>query len=71
MIEEPELGAALVADDSLTCSLQYRWETGWSARIATRASGSSRWREVTYSGRDEAELHALVSDRLAEALGLL
>lgn len=68
-IEQPALGG--VGTDSVTISLGWRWESGWWGRVAQRQSGSAEWQERTYTGRDEAELHAIISDELAAILGLV
>lgn len=68
-IEQPALGG--VGIDSFTITATWEWETGWRVRFASRPSGSGAFRETAYSGRDEAELHAILSDHLADVLGLL
>lgn len=67
--EEPQLGA--VGVDAVTVNVGYRWELGWSAVVAWRYSGSEVWHRQGYAGRDAAELHALLSDHLANSLGLI
>jgi hypothetical protein len=68
-IEQPELGN--VGVDQCTVVLSWSWDRGWRARVATRPSGSSAFREVAYDGRDAAEMHAALSDHLADVLGLI
>jgi len=68
-VEQPELGN--VGADSITVRLEWSWDRGWRGRVASRPSGSTVWREQAYEGHDEAELHAIVSDHLADLLGLV
>lgn len=68
-VEQPELGN--VGVDTITVMLAYSWHAGWRCRLASRSSGAAGFREETYDGRDEAELHALISDYLAELMGLI
>lgn len=68
-MEQPELGN--VGPDSVSIGLEWSWDRGWHCRFAARASGSLSWRETSYDGRDAAELHALLSDHLADVLGLI
>jgi hypothetical protein len=69
-MEQPELGAALVAADSITVALEYRWESGWRLSYAVRSSGGEHWQRCTQEGLDAAEAHAALSDLLACSLGL-
>ncbi len=68
-IEQPELG--MIGVDTFTVMAAWSWETGWRIRFARRLSGSQSWAEFSWDGRDEAELMALLTDHLAEALGLI
>jgi hypothetical protein len=68
-IEQPGLGG--VGIDGITIGLSWGWEVGWTASVAHRLSGGDRWERRVYLGRDEAELHALLSDELAGMLGLV
>lgn len=68
-IEQPSLGN--VGVDSVTLMLTWTWDQGWRCRYASRPSGSSVFREHAYEGLDEAELHAVLSDHLADSLGLI
>ena len=70
-MDQPELGSTHVGFDGVTVGLSYRWELGWSLRVAARLSGASEWQERTYQGLDAAEAHARVQDVLADLLGLL
>jgi hypothetical protein len=51
--------------------MSWTWETGWTARTGYRLSGQDEWKSCVYTGRDAAEAHALISDFLAAALGLV
>lgn len=68
-VEQPELGN--VGADSITVTLSWSWDRGWRCRVASRPSGAATFREHAYEGRDEAELHAIVSDHLADLMGLV
>jgi hypothetical protein len=68
-MEQPELGS--VGPDSITLAMTWSWDRGWRTRLASRPSGSAVWREHLYEGLDEAELHAEISDHLADLLGLV
>ena len=68
-MDQPELGN--VGPDAITLMLTWSWDRGWRCRLGSRPSGSGVFREHAYEGLDEAELHAVISDHLAELLGLV
>lgn len=68
-IEQPALGN--VGPVSIALTLDWSWDRGWRCRLASRPSGARAWRKHCYEGRDEAELHAAISDHLADLLGLV
>lgn len=68
-MEHPELGN--VGPDTITVMLTWSWDRGWRCRLASRPSGAAVFREQAYEGLDEAELHAVLSDHLADLLGLV
>lgn len=70
-MEQPELGVSNVGTDGVTVGMSWTWETGWTARTGYRLSGADEWQTCVYTGRDAAEAHALISDFLAGALGLV
>lgn len=67
-VEQPQLGN--VGVDALVITLGWTWERGWRARVTQRLSGSEVFLERALDGHDPAELHAILSDGLATALGL-
>lgn len=66
---QPELGN--VGVDAASITLGWSWDQGWSAVVATRLSGSTAFRQTRYEGQDAAEIHAVLSDHLADLLGLI
>jgi hypothetical protein len=70
-MEQQALGENHVGTDGVTVGMSWTWENGWTARTGYRLSGQDEWRTCTYPGRDAAEAHALISDFLAAALGLV
>lgn len=71
-MEQPELGSDSVAPDSVTFTLSWHWEAGWRGVASRRLSGSDSFGRLEIGeGLDAAELHARVTDVLAEVLGLI
>lgn len=68
-MEQMELGN--VGVEAATVMLSWSWEKGWRARVSTRQSGSGSFREVSYEGRGEDGLYDVLSDHLADILGLV
>lgn len=68
-MEQPQLGN--IGPDAITVNMSWSWDRGWRCRVASRPSGSAVFREKAYEGMDEAELHAVVSDHLADLMGLV
>lgn len=68
-VEQPELGN--IGADQIVVMLNWSWDRAWRCRVASRPSGSSVFREQAYEGLDEAELHAVISDHLADLMGLI
>lgn len=68
-IEQPELGS--IGVDAASITLGWSLERGWSGLVSSRLSGASSFRTTRYAGHDAAELHAVLSDHLAELLGLI
>lgn len=68
-IDQPQLGS--VGVDAASITLGWTLERGWAVVVSSRLSGSSAFRQSTYDGLDEAELHAALSDHLADLLGLV
>lgn len=67
-MEQPELGN--VGCDVVMTTATWAWGSGWTLTVTHRLSGSETFEKRVYSGRDEAEVHALVADELAALLGL-
>lgn len=68
-IEQPQLGT--VGVDAASLTLGWSLERGWTAVVSSRLSGSRAFRQSSYDGLDGAELHAILSDHLADLLGLV
>lgn len=60
-----------VGIDSASITLGWTWEQGWTAKVSTRLSGQDYWYSARYQPGDEAALHAVLSDHLADILGLI
>lgn len=68
-IEQPSLGT--VGVDSVTLSLDWHWEGGWTLRTSSRLSGSTVFRQHTYEALSADEALELIQTIGAEQLGLL
>lgn len=68
-LEQLEFGS--VGVDVIHVHLSYQWGPGWTCKLAWRHSGAEGFLEQSYTGRDEAELHALVTDALATLWSLV
>lgn len=67
-IEQPSLGR--IGIDSLTISLDWHWEGGWTLVTSSRLSGSQRWTQHRYEALSDEEALNVVGDVVAESLGL-
>jgi hypothetical protein len=68
-IEQPSLGRTGV--DSLSLSLDWHWEGGWTVRSGSRLSGSQEWRRHVYEALSDDEALQVVCELVAECLDLL
>lgn len=68
-VEQPSLGN--IGPEAINVALSWSWDRGWRTLVTWRPSGALAFHRTVYEGLDEAELHAVLSDHMADLLGLV